>query len=100
MTRALSARRDPAWTADGFVSDRWLPVSPVTGRLDAFEWKDPLAGMPDAGTFGDEQRKRCGQRGHHGPDTKADEHAEKHPLLAEHVAEPAETGVAIDAVRR
>ena len=51
MTRALSAQRDPAWTADGFVSDRWLPVSPVTGRLDAFEWKDPLAGMPDAGTL-------------------------------------------------
>jgi HemY protein len=44
MARALTARRDPAWTADGFVSDRWLPVSPVTGRLDAFEWRDPLAG--------------------------------------------------------
>jgi HemY protein len=44
MIRALRARRDPAWTADGFVSERWLPVSPVTGRLDAFEWKDPLAG--------------------------------------------------------
>ena len=43
MARALHARRDPAWTADGFVSDHWLPVSPVTGRLDAFEWKDPLA---------------------------------------------------------
>jgi HemY protein len=42
-TRALIARRDPAWTADGFVSDRWMPVSPVTGRLDAFEWKEPLA---------------------------------------------------------
>ena len=46
MTRALSsARRDPAWTADGFVSERWLPVSPVTGRLDAFAWKDPLSGL-------------------------------------------------------
>jgi HemY protein len=43
MARALHARRDPAWTADGFVSEHWLPVSPVTGRLDAFEWKDPLA---------------------------------------------------------
>jgi HemY protein len=51
MTRALNAQRDPAWTADGFVSDRWLPVSPVTGRIDAFEWKDPLAGMQDAGTL-------------------------------------------------
>jgi HemY protein len=44
MMRALNARRDPAWTADGFVSERWLPVSPATGRLDALEWKDPLAG--------------------------------------------------------
>jgi HemY protein len=42
MTRAVAARRDPACTADGFVSDRWMPVSPVTGRLDAFQWKDPL----------------------------------------------------------
>ena len=43
MTRALRAKRDPAWTADGYVSDRWMPVSPVTGRLDAFQWKDPIA---------------------------------------------------------
>jgi HemY protein len=42
MARALRASRDPAWTADGFVSERWLPVSPVTGRIDAFEWKVPL----------------------------------------------------------
>ena len=43
MGRALRARRDPAWTADGLVSDRWLPVSPVTGKLDAFVWAEPLA---------------------------------------------------------
>src|SRR5262249_26651408 len=44
MARALNARRDPAWTADAFVPDHGLPISPVSGRLDAFEWKDPLAG--------------------------------------------------------
>ena len=44
MARALNARRDPAWTADAFVSEHWLAISPVSGRLDAFEWKDPLAG--------------------------------------------------------
>ncbi len=55
MARALNARRDPAWTADGFVSERWLPVSPVSGRLDAFEWKDPLAGENRA-TIGVEAR--------------------------------------------
>ena len=43
MARAVRAWRDLAWTADGIVSDRWMPVSPVTGRLDAFEWKVPLA---------------------------------------------------------
>lgn len=43
MARAVHAQRDPAWTADGIVSDHWLPVSPVSGRLDAFAWKVPLA---------------------------------------------------------
>jgi HemY protein len=43
MARALNASRDPVWTADGIVSERWLPMSPVSGRLDAFEWKTPLA---------------------------------------------------------
>ena len=45
MTRALHAPRDPAWTADGFVSERWMPVSPVSGRLDAVQWKVPLADL-------------------------------------------------------
>lgn len=42
LSRAVRAPRDPAWTADGIVSDRWAPVSPVTGKLDAFEWKVPV----------------------------------------------------------
>lgn len=45
MTRALTAQRDPAWTADGFVSNSWMPVSPLTGRLDAFEWRIPVADL-------------------------------------------------------
>lgn len=49
MARALTARRDPAWTADGFVSDQWIPMSPVSGKLDAFEWKVPLAESGNAG---------------------------------------------------
>lgn len=40
-SRAVRARRDLAWVADGFTSERWLPASPITGRLDAFEWKEP-----------------------------------------------------------
>jgi HemY protein len=48
--RAVRARHDPVWTADGYVSDRWRPVSPVTGRLDAFQWQTPVASLPsDAG---------------------------------------------------
>lgn len=43
LARAVRAPRDPAWTADGIVSDEWEPMSPVTGRLDAFEWKVPVA---------------------------------------------------------
>jgi HemY protein len=42
LARAVRAPRDPAWTADGLVSDEWEPISPVTGRLDAFEWRVPV----------------------------------------------------------
>src|SRR3954451_7169110 len=43
--RAVRAMHDPAWTTDGYVSDRWRPVSPVTGRLDAFQWQTPVASL-------------------------------------------------------
>ena len=44
--RAVRARHDPVWTADGYVSDRWRPVSPVSGRLDAFHWQVPVSALP------------------------------------------------------
>ena len=44
--RAVRALHDPVWTADGYVSDKWRPVSPVSGRLDAFQWQTPLASLP------------------------------------------------------
>jgi HemY protein len=44
LARGLRAARDPAWTADGLVSAEWEPVSPITGKLDAFEWKVPVTG--------------------------------------------------------
>ena len=43
LSRAVRAPRDPIWTADGVTSDEWEPVSPVSGKLDAFEWKAPLS---------------------------------------------------------
>ena len=49
MARAVNAALDPAWTADGLVSETWLPVSPVTGRLDAFQWRVPFAELSPRG---------------------------------------------------
>ncbi len=42
LARASRAPHDPAWVADGVVSDHWLPASPVTGKLDAFVWQRPV----------------------------------------------------------
>ena len=44
IARAVNAAADPKWTAEGHISDRWLPVSP-SGRLDAFEWRVPVTGI-------------------------------------------------------
>ncbi|WP_306028612.1 heme biosynthesis protein HemY [Stappia sp. MMSF_3263] len=43
LARAVRAPADPAWVADGVVSESWAPVSPVDGRLDAFTWALPPA---------------------------------------------------------
>lgn len=43
LARATRAPRDAAWVADGLVSDVWMPVSPISGRLDAFVWTVPPA---------------------------------------------------------
>ena len=51
MARALRAAPDPSWTADGFVSDRWLPASPVSGRIDALEWKAPATAASASGAL-------------------------------------------------
>ena len=40
LGRAARAPRDKAWVADGFISDRWAPVSP-SGALDGFVWRTP-----------------------------------------------------------
>lgn len=41
LARAVKAPRDKSWIADGVVSAEWQPVSPVTGKLDAFRWDMP-----------------------------------------------------------
>jgi HemY protein len=47
LTRAVGAQRDPAWIADGVAYERWGPVSPTTGRLDAMHWETPDAGASE-----------------------------------------------------
>ncbi len=42
LARTVNAPRDPVWTADGIVSDQWSATSPVTGALDAFQWRVPV----------------------------------------------------------
>ena len=43
FARASRAPRDKAWVADGVACYEWAPVSPVSGRLDAFRWQSPAA---------------------------------------------------------
>ncbi len=49
LARAVRAPADPVWIADGITADDWEPVSPITGRLDAFEWRVPLATVASRG---------------------------------------------------
>ena len=46
LARAARAPRDPVWMADGVASERWAPVSPVTGQIDAFRWQAPPDLLP------------------------------------------------------
>lgn len=48
LAHAMRAEKDPQWTADGYISENWAPISPVTGKLDAFEWKVPLTTLATA----------------------------------------------------
>jgi HemY protein len=47
LARAVGAARDPAWIADGVAYERWSPVSPTTGQLDALRWSVPEAAASD-----------------------------------------------------
>ena len=41
LTKGSRAPRDPVWIAENVVAKHWLPISPASGKLDAFEWKTP-----------------------------------------------------------
>lgn len=49
LARALKAPQDKAWVADGIVSAEWQPASPVTGKLDAFQWTSPGSAIEEDG---------------------------------------------------
>ena len=98
MARALNAPRDPAWTADGLVSDKWLPVSPATGKLDAFVWKVPLADLNPPGpvieSMEAEPAPAPAAREEPAPPPPADEHATESvepppPVVREEITLPA-----------
>lgn len=78
LARAVRAPRDRAWIADGYVSDRWLPVSPVTGQVDAFAWKAPV----DAIGRGDDTLRIA-------EDTEPPRDPSAMAVLPDHAAEPA-----------
>ncbi len=50
LARAVTAARDPVWTADGVISDRWEPISPVNGKLDTYQWRVPVESLDKAST--------------------------------------------------
>lgn len=58
LGKAVRAPRDPAWVADSYVADKWAPISPVTGRLDAFEWRAPTERLGQLVEFGEEEKTR------------------------------------------
>jgi len=90
--RAVRARHDPVWTADGYVSERWRPVSPVTGRIDAFQWQEPLAALPsgDADPIASLEADVLRQAALASPQPELKEIPETHPAvpIAEKPPEP------------
>jgi HemY protein len=47
LARASHATRDSIWIADGVMTDVWKPLSPITGKLDAFVWSKPAEALAD-----------------------------------------------------
>ena len=95
LARAVNAARDPAWTADGVVSEHWAPVSPVTGALDAFAWRVPVEALdkPDA----DMLSKKLEELVELGAPSPADTAIEQAPVTEPVSTEPKTTPSATDA---
>ena len=84
IQRAARAPRDPAWVADGIVSEDWAPVSPVTGRLDAFEWMVPEDRMRLPDVEPPRSRPAPARDGHAKPDESIADEAAATPVMIDH----------------
>jgi len=98
LARAVHAPRDPVWTADGFVSQNWLPISPVTGELDRFEWKVPLEALEDASAdaldeVSDQEAEMPASNGKALEDFVQDDELETVTPVEEQIAEPEEIAI-------
>jgi HemY protein len=82
LARAVYAPRDAAWTADGVVLQEWAPISPVTGTIDAVEWKVPIAEIEGPKLEIDAAELMP-------PAAEADEAADEEEKVEERTAEPA-----------
>jgi HemY protein len=94
LARAGTSPRDPAWTADGVVSDRWSPVSPATGELDAMRWRVP-AGPAGGGSAAEDLAARLEVLA--GVTRRSDARADV-ATAAEAVVEPAPSATDVPAV--
>jgi len=50
LGRAITATPDVTWIADGISSNEWEATSPLSGKLDAFEWKAPQRAISKSST--------------------------------------------------
>ncbi len=99
IARALHAAPDPTWTAEGHVSERWLPASP-SGRLDAFQWRVPLAAIAHQAPVIEQAPTQPPpllgtSEGAPAPDDKHDEEAEPLSPPPEHEAAAPRPGAAV-----
>ena len=96
LARALKAPQDKAWVADGIVSADWQPVSPVTGKLDAFQWTSPGGAIEEEGELIEDSLFEAPALPAVAPAAEAAPAQPAEPAVAENDAEAGETH-AVDA---
>lgn len=102
LARAVNAPRDPAWTADGFVAEHWMPISPVSGALDAFQWRVPVEAVEKSdGDLLASKLEELVALGMARPDTAPDDEPQAAPVARAPAVEPKiEVAPAPEAVQR